>query len=91
MSAYCCIELDLLLTLNHDARNHELKKREHNLTFFHHSCGNLKRDQIALQQSVASRGEHVLWRHCGWQNEGHMFGSGIRSPTTGRPRRRWGG
>jgi len=24
MSAYCCIELDLLLTLNHDARNHEL-------------------------------------------------------------------
>jgi len=27
MSAYCCIELDLLLTLNHDARNHELKKK----------------------------------------------------------------
>jgi len=25
MSAYCCIELDLLLTLNHDARNHEFK------------------------------------------------------------------
>jgi len=27
MSAYCCIELDLLLTLNHDARNHEFKKK----------------------------------------------------------------
>jgi len=26
MSAYCCIKLDLLLTLNHDARSHELKK-----------------------------------------------------------------
>ena len=26
MSAYCCIELDLLLTLNHDARNHVFKK-----------------------------------------------------------------
>jgi len=25
MSAYCCIKLDLLLTLNHDARNHEFK------------------------------------------------------------------
>ena len=25
MSAYCCIELDLLLTLNHDARNHVFK------------------------------------------------------------------
>ena len=25
MSAYCCIELDLLLTLNHDAGNHEFK------------------------------------------------------------------
>jgi len=26
VSPYCCIELDLLLTLNHDARNHEFKK-----------------------------------------------------------------
>jgi len=26
MSAYCCVKLDFLLTLNHDARNHELKK-----------------------------------------------------------------
>jgi len=25
-TAHCCIELDLLLTLNHDARNHEFKK-----------------------------------------------------------------
>jgi len=25
MSAYCCIKLDLFLTLNHDARNHELE------------------------------------------------------------------
>jgi len=25
MSAYCCVNLDLLLTLNHDARNHEFK------------------------------------------------------------------
>jgi len=51
----------------------------------------LKRDQITLQQSLASRGERALCRHCGWQNEGLIFGSGIRSPTTGRPRRTWGG
>jgi len=25
MSAYCCVKLDHLLTLNHDERNHEFK------------------------------------------------------------------
>jgi len=39
MSAYCCIELDLLLTLNHDARNHEFKNPP---TCFGHSCGHLQ-------------------------------------------------
>ena len=33
MSAYCCIKLDFLLTLNHDARNHEFKTRNVSLLF----------------------------------------------------------
>jgi len=37
MSAYCCVNLDLfLLTLNHDARNHELKKTLFFITFNTH-------------------------------------------------------
>jgi hypothetical protein len=30
MSAYCCIKLDFLFTLNNDARNHEFKKKDSN-------------------------------------------------------------